>query len=438
MPFTMPDFGRISFEEANPFLKGLGTGQQLMQNFMKFPQELQKAILENQLSQQKYQWNPKIWQSEIGLRNSQAPYYGALTESTKLGSEKSRKLMPYVTQQAEQALQLQKAQADKINFLLKHPGLMGGPESRDIEALTMMGYIPSSPQQPSGNSAQYSGQVPSLNTGNQPLPIIPQTQTHPFNTGNPLVDAMLNRKYIQSGYQQQMASGYNWAHLPVETKNQYVAQGYGMGIDPLKMMDYINKGYGIQQIAQLEGLDPDNLPAPMYPPTSATKTRVQQVEQVGRELDYLSSASTALIKPFASTYLGLSPPALSAQVSGNEEEQRKYGKYLGALSVQTGIANGRTLLEGGRPGVQVMKMVKESALKGIDQHSPIRMTPIMYEEAQKTIDNLLQRGAKIRTTTGMNPMSEIGRAHGKPENASSETGKVTRRFKWKNGKLEKI
>lgn len=106
MPIQFPDFQRISFDEANPWLVGAERGQKYMQSAMQFPQDLQSKILANQIAQvqakyaepmaaqgltkakQENEWNPKIWQSEIGLRgaqtgltNQQSQWYGKKTAS---------------------------------------------------------------------------------------------------------------------------------------------------------------------------------------------------------------------------------------------------------------------------------------------------------------------------------------------------------------------
>jgi len=106
MPIQFPDFNRISFDEANPLLTGMSRGQQLMQNFMQFPQELRAKMWANQIAQvqaqyaqpmaeqgllqakQKTEYDPKIWESEIGLRgaqtgltNQQSKYYAPNIQS---------------------------------------------------------------------------------------------------------------------------------------------------------------------------------------------------------------------------------------------------------------------------------------------------------------------------------------------------------------------
>lgn len=95
MPIQFPDIQRINFDEANPWLMGAQRGQQFMQSAAQFPQDLQAKMLANQIAQVQAQyaqpmaqqslqaailqnqWNPKIWQSEIGLRGAQSGLAGA-------------------------------------------------------------------------------------------------------------------------------------------------------------------------------------------------------------------------------------------------------------------------------------------------------------------------------------------------------------------------
>lgn len=338
-----------------------------------------------------------------------------LPEQLRLANALSGMNLKYFVPKTEAEINLQKSQAglagseaQKNAYLLQHPGLLGGEESKTIQSLKDMGYL----NKTQGNQINVSGAPNGQATtpSSSPLSMGNQLSSYaPFDTGDAMVNAILNKPYSNMAYRQKMTQGFNWVHLPVDTKNQLIAQGYGMGVEPLKMMDYVNNGMSLKQIAEKEGLDPENLPPPIYAPTTATKTRVQQVEQVGRELDYLSSASTPLIKQYANTFAGFSPERISDMLSGNEEAQKRFGRYIGALSIQTGLSTGRALLEGtNRPGVEIMREIKNSSLKGIDQHSPIKMSKVAYQAAQDTIDEILQKGAKIRTVTGMNPMSEIG------------------------------
>ncbi|MDD5211395.1 MAG: hypothetical protein PHV62_03205 [Sulfuricurvum sp.] len=98
MPIQFPDFQRISYDEANPLFKGIQQGMSIGQSAAMFPQDLQAKMLANQIAQvqakyaepmaaqgltkamQENQWNPKIWQSEIGLRGAEAGKLGKETQ----------------------------------------------------------------------------------------------------------------------------------------------------------------------------------------------------------------------------------------------------------------------------------------------------------------------------------------------------------------------
>jgi hypothetical protein len=89
MPIQFPNFQPLNFDETNPYLKGMGQGQNLMQGFMRFPQELQKLLYENQIKgteakyaepmaqqglikeQQHNKYYPQDILSQIGLRGGQ-------------------------------------------------------------------------------------------------------------------------------------------------------------------------------------------------------------------------------------------------------------------------------------------------------------------------------------------------------------------------------
>ncbi|MHB1222320.1 MAG: hypothetical protein ACYC0J_10025 [Gammaproteobacteria bacterium] len=220
------------------------------------------------------------------------------------------------------------------------------------------------------------------------------------------LSATSNAKIARADLDKERTRNFNWGQLPVEVRNNLVAQGAGMGVDPVKMKNYVAEGLNLQQIAEREGLDPQNIPSPIYPPTGATKTRVQQQQQISAELDYISSALTPIIKPYADTFFGKSPAAISDMMSGDEKAQKRFGEYMGALALQTELASGRLNLAGAKSGVELTKELKARSLAGIHQISPVRLTGTAFQASQDLIDHVLQRGAKIRTTTGMSPFTK--------------------------------
>ena len=98
MAIDFPQFNRISFDEANPYITGLGKGQDLAQKFMMFPQDLQSKMLANQIAkvqaqyakpmaeqglikqQQENKYNPQRWQSQMDLQHAQTGRIGKETD----------------------------------------------------------------------------------------------------------------------------------------------------------------------------------------------------------------------------------------------------------------------------------------------------------------------------------------------------------------------
>lgn len=124
MAIQFPDFQRISFDEANPWLVGAERGQKFAQSAIQFPLDMKSKMLANQIAEvqaqyaepmakqeltakeQANQWNPKIWQSEIGLRGAQAQHNVA--QAGYLGKQTQ-----WYDQEAKAKMQLQQAQAQE-------------------------------------------------------------------------------------------------------------------------------------------------------------------------------------------------------------------------------------------------------------------------------------------------------------------------------------
>jgi hypothetical protein len=231
MAIQFPDFQRISYDEANPLFKGMNQGQQFMQNLLQFPQDLQSKILANEISkvqakyaepnaqaflktaQQHNQFDPRIWESEIGLRGAQAGLAGSEAQKNRFLTKNPQYISPegmLMTQAIEQQQrmaqqQAQQGQGQQQPPQIQMPQNMGG----------QMGGGGQSPAASIGNSSpgaqpQGGGQQPAIQ---QPLGAqgaqYSQTQYHPdalaFNppslqspTGNPALDNLYYKKFGMS------------------------------------------------------------------------------------------------------------------------------------------------------------------------------------------------------------------------------------------------
>lgn len=217
MPIQFPDFKRISFDEANPALVGAERGQKFMQNIMQFPQDLQAKILANKIAEvkanyakpmaqqeltkaiQENQYNPKIWESEIGLRGSQS----GLAEATAANTRFLTKNPAFINPDAALFTQAQQWRGSGN-------GMNMPPVSTDVSGgATEFGAVNQASPQEVQNIADNGNRMNGMNGINPPQKHYSQSQYHPdamaFNppnlpspTGNPLKDNMYYKRYGMS------------------------------------------------------------------------------------------------------------------------------------------------------------------------------------------------------------------------------------------------
>jgi len=339
--------------------------------------------LANLLSQQQYEYNPSIWQSEIGLRNAQK----------------------------QQAIE----NANKLHLFNTNPGFYGGEDAKTIAALRLLGYLPDNQvQQPPASNitnipqiptnpiaqnpatnvsapmnpmAQQTMQVPSTNAMQQ----IPFNPSAPFHTGDPLSDAILNRRYAQPAYQQKMGQAFDWVHSTPEAKTYEIALGAGMGLTPDKLVHERSQGKSISQIAQENGYNPNNLPAPDFLPTRQNIATLKRRQAALAEVDSLGKFVREGLAPFARTFQGYSIPQVAQALTGYDEKQQI--KFLAARMLTPELANIRQNLAQGNAGVTAAQEIMNRSLMDHKVFQGL-VSPKVYLKSQELADQVLKDAFK--------------------------------------------
>jgi|GEM_PF-3512353 hypothetical protein len=212
MPIQFPDFQRISFDEANPWLVGAERGQKLTQSGMMFPQELQAKILANQIAQVQAKYaepnaaaalktaqqhnifDPRIWESEIGLRGSQSSELMSEAQKNKFLVNNPQYISPE-GMLISQAIQNQQGNQGGGNPAPQaggssNMGNIGIPNSATSSVANSLQNINAKPGQlpqpnaPQFNSSQYNPNALAFNMPNLPSP-----------TGNSALDNLYFKKF---------------------------------------------------------------------------------------------------------------------------------------------------------------------------------------------------------------------------------------------------
>lgn len=414
---------------------------QKAKKLMPFVEPTAKAELEK--LQQANIWNPQIWQSEIGYRG---------------------------------------AEADKIRYALSHPGYMGSEETKMIQALIDMGVIKPGQIQgggqgsqgiqgggagtegggiPAGGTSEYGGNVPksyvdqniAANGGTyvpgwqpspiNPIPQSPQAQqpqqqgsASPIQTGNPLVDAMLNRKFASSAYTQRMTQAFDFVHAPVDQKSYMIAQLVGAGMDPSEALHRLTAGETVPQVLQSLGYDPNNPPAPDFMPTRGNVEQLKKRQVALAEINPISDFIREGIGPYSNTIKGTTKQITDALTGMNKSQQ---AKFIAAHGLVPELANLRLNLSQGSVGQEALNRMISDSLMNIKVLRPLVSNDV-WMEAQKLMDEQLTNAfhkAEGVYQVGKNaPQKPSEKGKGKEEETSKKAAAKSEHGKGEKGGKE--
>jgi len=416
-------FRRLGWEDTNPLSMGISQGQQQAQSFMQFPQEMQKMQLANALAAIQNQFAPQMAQAELGYKQAQIPHLNA---QTGLLGEQTKWYGPKAQSDLQDALAhrgLMGSQQRQIDYQLQHPGFMGGQEAKTLEALKAMGILDLNNFQ--GNQQQQNAQqrgMPNMpppmgknagEMGEQMPPVEGQQQqgnaAAPFATGNPLVDAILNRPYAAQAVQQQQMKGYNWAHTPIDAKNYSVAQLGGAGVDPSTAVQALASGQSVPEIMEQLGFGSDSSkwPDPIYPATKSDITKLNQRKAALAEIQPISEFVTTGLAEYLPGIGNMSLTQIKDVVGGMNKDRQM--KFLAAYGLMPELTNLRINLAGGKAGITAQKEMQEATyghLKPLQQY----LDKDVFIGAQRLMDkeltNAFDKANKAITNVGRKAKEE--------------------------------
>jgi hypothetical protein len=385
---------------------------------------LQKKILENQY------YGPNI-ESEMAQRNAltnryntltpleaqhyqlQNQYYAPNIESEMAYRNAQRGAIPSEVALRQSQMGLAQQQANKLKMFNEHPGFYGGEDAKTLEFLRMQGYIPNPAQQGAANPMNATSPQPNGQSGGNALNFSGNNAA-PYNVGNPLVNSVLNRRYAQPAYQQQMTNAFDWVHTTPDAKNYEIAVGAGMGITPDAFVAERTKGKSIAQIAQDHGFNPNQLPEPDFLPTKGNITKLKSRQAALKEASSLNKFVTEALAPYSSQINGRSFQQIADVISGQNKEAQK--KFFAGYMLTPEVANIRQNLAQGNVGVTASQEIMQRSLMNIKPFTSL-IDPEVFKGAQELADQKLSEAfgeaekvyqvAKPSKKSGLKPINEM-------------------------------
>lgn len=427
MPIQFPDFQRLSFDEANPFLVGAERGQKFTQNLLQFPQDLRAKMLANQIAAVQAKYAEPLTQADLEKAKLYNQYYGKDIESQ-------------IGLRGAQAGNLG-AETRKIDYILNHPGFMGGDETKTIEALRQMGLLGSNYQATTQSTPQSSYQNPQMmgggftpipgnqaaeryaqaqdianavvrqqqNMGMTPIQNAPSSNLNIPNfpsyaspsSGydiNGLVQALVNKpmadlKYKQALTQvmQQNVAGKAYTSMPAVEKEYSLAQARGFGYTGEQASKLLNQGYNLSQLAEAKGYDPNDTsswPIARSAPTTAIQTRIQRANSTLAALDVVQPDISASYSKYSPRFANVSPNLIKDMLSGEKEDDQ--ADALAAYALYPELAALRINAMGGNVGEGAIQHISDAAFSRINT---LGLSPSsnVYKKVQERVQKMIRK-----------------------------------------------
>lgn len=367
MPVQYPDFPMLTRGQVSP-IPGMQAGQEMMQKNIMLPQQIQAALLANQINQakakyampmeeqalktaqQQYAWNPQIWKSQIGLQGAQAG---------NLGSE-----------------------AALNRFKLQNPGLLGDELSKNI-ALSML--YKNNPQ-------------------------VAQLYQNSINA------EIAKQKAMAQYY------GMGGIGMGVGGKEELAFQNYvgrdnpQLGNDPNKIYEAANVlRSGGNKLSDGTPLNPMSPAAQSsldritkYGTTSPIITQGIQASQAEAELPIFNKAIDEGVQPYGTTVFGTSPQQIADSVNiKNHAAQKRLGNYLAAQQLLYDKTALQLKINALPPGVTLANEVKKLSYQSVNEKFPM-MSAEARQIAADRVTEVLMEGLKARRSVGTGAASIRG------------------------------
>lgn len=216
MVLPLANFPTISFDEANPFLKGMQSGQQIGFNFANMPLQLKAQLLQNQINQAKAQYAPQMELANLQKTQAQTPYIqaqtGLINKDIQWYDPKTRSALALQGAQAG----LDSAEASMNRFKMAHPGYMVGGSPAMFEYLKQNGV----------NVFDQSQQQPNQQSQMQQIGSPGQAQGSPDVLRGTLQSGQNNNSGMQP-----MSSGIGMPNMAEQAKNLAL---YGNALNPMQ------------------------------------------------------------------------------------------------------------------------------------------------------------------------------------------------------------
>lgn len=426
----MANFPIQNFQQSNPVLGGYSAVQEILKNNLM--NQFQQLLNKQQQTQNQYQ-PQKLEQELLSMqnKNEMAPLlleqqriknqYQPQTLEESLRSLQQRNARGDVDLQnypEKSSIELQKlkesvgnpllgqagtaGQIGSMLYLSQHPELLKSLQGTQ----TLPGANPNISQ--GSNLSLSEDEIKKLANSNNPVVNNVTGGNGGFNPIEALQNAIESegkRKNAFANLNTKKANAFSFNSLPVDDKKQLIAQARGMGLNADEASRRLSGGESLDQIAESEGFDKNNLPNSIYAATGSDVSKVHFREAALNEMNYLEEKTTDALAPYSQRIFEFSPKQIMDEISGKNPDQQ--ARALAAIAITPEMAALKIKAQGGNVGIEAVREMIDASMNRTRNFQSL-VKPEIYKSAQKYAKEWLSDSSKLANEKQLNQRAERG------------------------------
>lgn len=383
MTIPVQQFQILSPEQANPFLTGFSKGEDLYRQFIinkNLPEQLQQQSkareLANSIASVQAQYAPQTTQADLDQKREQTQKMQLARLNPLLGATG-------VAGQIGSALWLQ-----------QHPELNNAINNKQQN-------LGNDRQQNTGDDLQQNSALP-INSLNNPNGFSSMPGTASDSILHNMQTAEQSRQSF-SKYYDTRQKAYAYQQMPVDFKNQVIAQAQGLGYSPYEASQAFSNGKTVGDLAKSKGYDPNFpqfWPEPQYAPTGSTRSLNQKREQAGAELEVIGKKLSDWTAPYSSRFHGYSIKQVAEAMNGENKDSQ--AKYMAAMILSPEFSSIKIRALAGQVGIGAIKEISDKAMTDLKVLQPL-VTPDVYKKANQYAMDVIEQSLQAANKAGNLP-----------------------------------
>lgn len=180
---------------------------------------------------------------------------------------------------------------------------------------------------------------------------------------------------------------------PTNEKQYLYGKARGLGYTPEELEQYLSQGYHLNELAQLQGKNLNDVPMKSAL-SSDLRKQARRRQGLIEEIRNIEQKTSQAMAPYSRRVLNYSPKQMFQAIQNANPDQQ--AKLLAARAIQPELANLRNMAMGGRASIQAIQEIMNKSMADLNVFQGI-VSPEVYQKSQDVLSDWIKEGTEAFT-----------------------------------------